>query len=55
MNQFNQTNSDGSDPDEGFYGWVQDMIFTGLRLLAGALVVASVVGLVCGLRVAGWI
>ena len=57
MNQFNQLNNDNSDPDEGYFSWVQDMIFTGVRLLAAVvvIVIASVAGLVCGLHVAGWI
>ena len=50
-----QNNSDNSDPEEGYFSWVQDMIFMGVRLLAAVVVSASVVGLVCGLRVAGWI
>ena len=50
----NQTNSDNSDPDEGYYGWVQDMLYVGVRLFAAVFVIASVVGFVCGLRVVGW-
>ena len=52
MSQFN---TDSADSDDGFYGWVQDMLFTGVRLLAAVAVIASVVGFVCGLRSVGWI
>ena len=57
MNQFNQLNNDNSDPDEGYFSWVQDMLYVGVRLLAAVvvIVIASVAGLVCGLHVAGWI
>ena len=55
MNQFNQTNSDGSDPDEGFYGWVQDMIYAAVSICIAVFLGAAVAGFACGLRVVGWI
>ena len=50
------TNSDGSDPDEGYSGYVQDLVYSGVQLSAVLVLLAvALAGFGYGLRAGGWI
>ena len=50
------TNSDGNDPNEGYSGYVQDLVYTAVHLSGAVILLAvALAGLAYGLRAAGWI